>query len=98
MFGWEKKNKIGVYIKEDIYKTIPKVESLYKKKFLKAVVEYTGPVKAPIKKDDILGKLKILYKDEIIGEHDLLAFENVKKVNIFSRLIRSVNYLIWGDV
>ena len=93
-----KKNKIGVYIKEDIYKTIPKVESLYKKKFLKAVVEYTGPVKAPIKKDDILGKLKILYKDEIIGEHDLLAFENVKKVNIFSRLIRSVNYLIWGDV
>ena len=93
-----KKNKIGVYIKEDIYKTIPKVESLYKKKFLKAVVEYTGPIKAPIKKDAILGKLKISYKDEIIGEHDLLAFENVKKVNIFSRLIRSVNYLIWGDV
>ena len=93
-----KKNKIGVYINEDIYKTIPKVESLYKKKFLKATVEYTGPVKAPIKKDDILGKLKISYKDEIIGEHDLLAIENVKKLNIFSRLIRSINYLIWGDV
>jgi D-alanyl-D-alanine carboxypeptidase (penicillin-binding protein 5/6) len=92
-----KKDKIGVYINEDVYKTIPKVESLYKKKFLKAVVEYTGPIKAPIKKDAILGKLKISYKDKIIEEHDLLAFENVKKLNIFSRLIRSINYLIWGD-
>ena len=27
-----KKDKIGVYINEDFYKTIPKVESLYKKK------------------------------------------------------------------
>ena len=43
-------------------------------------------------------KLIILYKDKIIDEHDLLAFENVKKLNIFSRLIRSINYLIWGDV
>ncbi len=93
-----KKDKIGVYINEDVYKTIPKIESLYKKKFLKAVVEYTGPIKAPIKKNDIIGKLIILYKDKIIEEHDLLAFENVKKLNIFSRLIRSINYLIWGDV
>jgi hypothetical protein len=38
------------------------------------------------------------YKNEIIGEHDLLAYENIKKVNIFSRLIKSFNYLIWGDV
>tara|TARA_Y100000590_G_scaffold447598_1_gene583047 strand:+ start:511 stop:1680 length:1170 start_codon:yes stop_codon:yes gene_type:complete len=93
-----KKDKVAVYINEDVYKTIPKVESLYKKKFLKAIVEYTGPIKAPIKKDTILGKLKISYKDKIIEEHDLLAFENVKKLNIFSRLIKSINYLIWGDV
>jgi len=92
-----KKNKVGVYINEDIYKTIPKVESLYKKKFLKATIEYTGPIKAPIKKDEVIGKLKISYKDEIV-KYDLLAYENVKKVNIFSRLIRSINYLIWGDV
>ena len=59
-----KKDKIGFYINEDVYKTIPKVESLYKKKFLKAVVEYTGPIKAPIKKNDILGKLIILYKNK----------------------------------
>ena len=48
------KDKVGVYINEDVYKTLPKSESLYRKKFLKAVVEYTGPIKAPIKKNVIL--------------------------------------------
>ena len=89
-----KKSKVKAYVNHDIYKTIPKA----RKKYLKVTINYNGPVNAPIKKDDILGKLKISYKDKIIDEHDLLAFENVKKLNIFSRLIRSVNYLIWGDV
>ena len=89
-----KKRMVKVYTKNDIYKTIPKA----RKKYLKVSIDYNGPLKAPIKKDDILGKLKISYKDKIIDEHDLLAFENVKKLNIFSRLIRSINYLIWGDV
>ena len=89
-----KKEFLDVYIKKNIYKTIPKG----RKKFLKATITYNGPLEAPIMKDDIIGKLKITFKGEIIGEHDLLAFNNVKKVNIFSRLIKSVNYLIWGDV
>ena len=42
--------------------------------------------------------MKITYKNELIDEYDLLAFEDVKKLNIFSRLIKSLNYLIWGDV
>ena len=45
-----------------------------------------------------LGKLIISYKDEIISEHDLLAAENIKRINIISRIVRSINYLIWGDV
>ena len=89
-----KKEFLNTYIKENIYKTIPKG----RKNFLKATITYNGPLEAPIMKDDIIGKLKITFKGEIIGEHDLLAFNNVKKVNIFSRLIKSVNYLIWGDV
>ena len=59
---------------------------------------YKGPIQAPIKKDDILGKLKITYNNELIDEYDLLAFEDVKKLNIFSRLIKSINFLIWDDV
>jgi len=88
------KNKVKVYTKNNIYKTIPKA----RKKYLKAKIKYEGPIMAPIKKDDIIGKLIINYKEEVLSEHELLAFENVEKVNIFTRLIRSINYLIWGDV
>ena len=88
------KNKVKVYTKNNIYKTIPKA----RKKYLKAEIIYEGPIMAPIKKDDVIGKLIINYKNEILSEHDLLAFEKVDKVNIFTRLIRSINYLIWGDV
>ncbi len=89
-----KKNFVKVYTKEDIYKIVKKG----KKKLLKVKMLYEGPVEAPISKDQILAKLKIIYDDELIDEYDLLAKEQVNKVNIFSRLIKSLNYLIWGDV
>jgi D-alanyl-D-alanine carboxypeptidase (penicillin-binding protein 5/6) len=89
-----KKNKIKAYLKKDVFKTIPKA----KKKYLKVLVNYNGPIKAPIFKDDIIGKLKIFYKNDILDEYNLLAFEEVGRLNIISRLIKSVNYLIWGDV
>ena len=53
---------------------------------------------APIKKGDVVGKLKIFFKDDLINEHNLYSQEDINKVNIFSRIIRSINYLIWGDV
>ena len=89
-----KKKFVDTYVNENIYKTIPKA----RKKFLKVSIIYNGPIQAPIKKNDILGKLKVSYKNELIEEYDLLAFENIKKLNVFSRLIRSVNFLLWGDV
>ncbi len=89
-----KKDNVGVYVKNDIYKTLPKA----RKKYLKITINYTGPIQAPIKKDTILGKLKIAYKNKLIGEYNLLAFEDVKRLNVFSRLIKSINFLIWGDV
>tara|TARA_B100000579_G_scaffold91565_1_gene72296 strand:+ start:507 stop:635 length:129 start_codon:yes stop_codon:yes gene_type:complete len=42
--------------------------------------------------------MKIFYKDELLKKYDVLALENIKKVNIFSRIVKSINYLIWGDV
>ena len=92
---WQGTQKtIKSYINQDVYQTIPKA----KKKYLKVSVNYQGPLKAPILKNDIIGKVKISYKDEQIGEYDLLAFEDVKRQNIFSRFISSINFLIWGDV
>ena len=89
-----KKDSVKVYTKEDIYKIIKKG----KKKLLKVKMLYEGPVEAPISKDQVLAKLRIIYDDELIDEYDLLAKEQVNKVNIFSRLMKSLNYLIWGDV
>ena len=89
-----KQNNVKVYTKKDIYKTIKKA----RKKNLKISVNYEGPIEAPINKDDVLAKLKVVYEDEIIGEYNLYALQDVKKLNMFSRLMRSLNYLIWGDV
>ena len=89
-----KKNVVKVYSKENIYKTIKKGQ----KKLLKVKMIYDGPIEAPIKKDQIVAKLKIIYDQNLIGEYELLSLTEVKKVNIFSRLLKSINYLIWGDV
>ena len=89
-----KQNSVDVYTNQDIYKTIKKA----KKKLLKVSVKYEGPIEAPIKKDDKVAILKVIYDDELIGEYDLLASKEVKKVNFVSRLLKSLNYLIWGDV
>ena len=89
-----KKNTVAAYVKNDIYKTIPKA----RKKFLKIAITYKGPIQAPIKKNDVLGKLKVIYKNELVEEYDLFAFEDIKRLNVFSRLMKSINFLIWGDV
>ena len=89
-----KDQQVDVYVKEDIYKTIKKA----KKRLLKVTLKYNEPIEAPIKKDEIIGKLRVVYDQELVGEYDLLASNDVKKVNIFTRLIKSLNYLIWGDV
>ena len=88
------KDKIRVYSNTDIYKTIRKARL----KKLKTKIIYKGPIEAPIKKDDKIAKLIITYDGGTISEHDLLAFENIKKQNIISRILTSINYLIWGDV
>ena len=89
-----KQQQVDVYIKTDVYKTIKKA----KKKLLKVALTYNGPIEAPIKKDQLVGKLRVVYDQDLVGEYNLLAANEVEKVNIFSRLIKSLNYLIWGDV
>ena len=92
---WQgKKKKVKAYISSDIYQTIPKA----KKKYLKVTVNYEGPLEAPIEKNDVIGKMKITYKDKVVGNYDLFASESVQKQNIISRIISSINFLIWGDV
>tara|TARA_Y100001970_G_scaffold272795_1_gene369931 strand:+ start:2687 stop:3838 length:1152 start_codon:yes stop_codon:yes gene_type:complete len=89
-----KESHVNVYVNKNIYKTIKKA----KKRLLKVSLKYDGPIEAPIKKNDVIGKFRVVYDDELVGEYDLLATNSIEKVNIFTRLIKSLNYLIWGDV
>ena len=89
-----KKDTVKTYLKNNIYKTVPKS----RKKLLKVSLNYKGPIQAPIKKDALLGKLKLTYDGDLVEEYDLLAHEDVKRLNVFSRLVKSINFLIWGDV
>ena len=89
-----KKGKVDILPKEDVYLTIPK----RKKKTIEAILEYEGPVEAPIKKGDKLGILNVYVSGELVKQIDLISNENIKRSNIFSRLLKSLNYLVWGDV
>ena len=89
-----KKSKVEILPSEDVYLTIPK----RKKKIIKAVFVYDGPIPAPIKKGDTLGLLNVYVSDELKKQINILAAEDIEKSNIFSRIFKSLNYLVWGDV
>ena len=89
-----KKNKVKTHFKNNVYKTIQKARL----KHLKVILNYEGPIKAPIEKNQKVGLVNIYYKDNLIDTLDLFASENIDEVNKFTKLIRSINFLIWGDV
>ena len=89
-----KKNIVKTHLRSNVYKTIKKARL----RNLKVILDYEGPVKAPIIKGQKVGEVKIYYKDDHIETLDLLASEDIEQVNKFTKLIRSINFLIWGDV
>jgi D-alanyl-D-alanine carboxypeptidase (penicillin-binding protein 5/6) len=86
------KNTPG-YTKEDVYFTIEKKKIRNFNVFL----EYPGPIKAPIKKDQEIASLKIYDKDILVKSVPVYAVKNVKKINFILSLFTSFNYMIWGD-
>ena len=42
--------------------------------------------------------LKVYESGELKREVEVLSNEDIKRANIFSRLLGSFNYLVWGDV
>tara|TARA_A100001037_G_scaffold224131_1_gene202077 strand:- start:493 stop:1641 length:1149 start_codon:yes stop_codon:yes gene_type:complete len=89
-----KSNKIKAITKEDYYITINKKDI----RNLSVVLQYDGPIVAPIQKGEKIASLKVFNKDKEIKTLPLFAAEDLKKVNFFKSLITSINYLIWGDV
>ncbi len=88
------KNKINVTTKEDYFVTINKKDIRH----LTVALNYNGPIKAPIQKEEKIAELIIKQKNDVLKILPLYASEDLKKVNFFKSLITSLNYLIWGDV
>ncbi len=89
-----KKTDIDGVTKEDVFLTLKKKEA----RNLKVFLNYNGPIKAPITKDQQIANIEIFVKDNLIKKVPVYAAENVNKVNVFKSLFMSLNYLIWGDV
>ena len=88
-----KKQFIKGFTKEDVYTTIDKKNLIHFDVFL----EYTGPIKAPVKKDEEIALIKIFNKKELIRSIPVYASEKVKKINFLLGMLTSFNYMIWGD-
>ena len=89
-----KKTEIDGVTKEDVFLTLKKKEA----RNLKVFLNYNGPIKAPITKDQEIANIEIFVKDNLIKKVPVYAAENLNKVNVFKSLFMSLNYLIWGDV
>jgi len=81
------------YTQKDVYYTIQKKNLRNFEVFL----EYPGPIKAPVRKDEKIAAIKIYNKDELVETIPVYAFEKVKKLNFLLSLFSSFNYLVWGD-
>ena len=88
-----KENIVEGFTKENIFVTIFKKEV----KDLKVKLEYNGPIKAPIDKDQQIGNLVLELPNDETKSFPIYASKNVKKVNFFKSLFLSFNYMIWGD-
>ena len=92
---WLGKNEIvKATTKEDVYVTLKKKNI----RNFRVILEYNGPIEAPIKKDQEVGSLKVLNKDELIKTIPIYSSEDIEKINFLKSFFTSLNYMIWGDV
>jgi len=64
---------------------------------MKVKIVMQTPVSAPIKKGDVLAKLRIEIPNRPNLERPLISGESVNKLNTFSRLGKAIEYLLWGE-
>ena len=88
-----KKNNAKGYTKEDIYITIDKKDL----RGFDVFIEYAGPIKAPIKKNQEIAVINIYNKKKIIKSVPVYSLEKIKKINFLLSIFTSFNYMIWGD-
>ena len=64
---------------------------------LKSSIEYSRPIEAPFKKNDVLGKLTIIIEGKPNIEVDLVAEKDVSQINPILKIFAAIKYLIFGS-
>lgn len=90
-FGEQK--EVGLVVAENLKLTLKK----NKAPNIKMTAVYEKPVKAPIKKGDKLGVVKIEIPGQPDVEVDLLADRDVAKLGLFGKISENLKYLILGE-
>jgi len=89
-----KKDNVKAMTKKDLFVTLNKKDI---RKF-SVLLNYTGPIVAPIYEGQELGYLEVYNGDALLEKIKLYSSEDVKKINFFKSVFYSLNYMIWGDV
>jgi len=90
-FGSEK--SVNLLVGEGVKRTIKKNKAAR----VKMTAIYDKPVKAPIKKGDKLGIVKIEVPGQPDWEVPLLADRDVQKLGLFGRIGENLRYLVFGE-
>ncbi|MFV2030735.1 D-alanyl-D-alanine carboxypeptidase family protein [Neisseria sp. S1] len=82
-------NAVNVGFTSDAYITIPRGQGGN----IKPVLETVQPVLAPIQKDQVLGKLKIMSNGKVLAEKNVVALNAVEEAGWFGRAYDSI--VLW---
>lgn len=77
------KDELKVGVNRDVYLTLPKSDV----NKLKAEVEYSGDLLAPIAQDQVVGKVLYKVDGKVVKETELVALEPVEEGGIFKRIM-----------
>ncbi|OGV76930.1 MAG: peptidase [Methylotenera sp. RIFCSPLOWO2_02_FULL_45_14] len=83
-------NQLASTVANDLYLTLPKGEYAN----VKALVSSTQPLIAPIKKGQVIGKVKFTLNGKIIDERALVAAKSIDAAGILGRAWDSIKLLI----
>ncbi len=84
------KTKTPVGVTEDLFVTVPTGQY----KHIQLAYELKSPMKAPIKKGDTLGNVKVMLNNTEIASKPIIAFDNNPQGSLWRRSIDAVKYTV----
>jgi D-alanyl-D-alanine carboxypeptidase (penicillin-binding protein 5/6) len=85
--------KVGLTVADDVTVTLPR----HSRRDMKVSVDYEGPLPAPIKRGQQIGKVVVTAPDVAPIERPLFATADVRPIGTFGRMATLAAYLIWGS-